>query len=304
MKRISIFFDTNIIESRFTHEKQEFLFHGKITPDHCFYSIINCIKENNIEFLVDFYIPSIAWEEFKLHLIENYKEKVSLIAKHEESYRKAFGSTFDMIYEFKNGDEKKYIEYIELIMSDFLSEHHCEIINYPKDIAFFDTIISKCLNKQAPFQKAKVNGKDYNDAGFKDVLILETIIKHKKDNDCLCILISNDKDFSGVKDVLVFKTAEQLTKYLETNFYIQTTASIQYRIESDDYLKEILITSTGNKFDNSVIGFEVTSVTQEEDSVYNVDIKTEINEAIYLIKSKYESSSNDFIEITYKTENE
>ena len=37
MKRIAVFFDTNVIESRFSHEKHEFLFHEEIKPNSLFY---------------------------------------------------------------------------------------------------------------------------------------------------------------------------------------------------------------------------------------------------------------------------
>ena len=41
MKRIAVFFDTNVIESRFSHEKHEFLFHEEIKPNSLFYQIKN-----------------------------------------------------------------------------------------------------------------------------------------------------------------------------------------------------------------------------------------------------------------------
>ena len=41
MKRIAVFFDTNVIESRFSHEKHEFLFHEEIKPNSLFYKITN-----------------------------------------------------------------------------------------------------------------------------------------------------------------------------------------------------------------------------------------------------------------------
>lgn len=75
MKRIAVFFDTNVIESRFSHEKHEFLFHEEIKPNSLFYQIKNCIRDNGIVDIVDLCIPDLSWREFKLHLLENYRER-------------------------------------------------------------------------------------------------------------------------------------------------------------------------------------------------------------------------------------
>ena len=69
MKRIAIFFDTNILEARFSEKKQEFLFHHNIIPNKLFYDVINYIRKNKIEHLIDFCITSISWKEFTNHLI-------------------------------------------------------------------------------------------------------------------------------------------------------------------------------------------------------------------------------------------
>ena len=82
MKRIAVFFDTNVIESRFSHEKHEFLFHEEIKPNSLFYQIKNCIRDNGIVDIVDLCIPDLSWREFKLHIFhcrKNYIAKLSVL---------------------------------------------------------------------------------------------------------------------------------------------------------------------------------------------------------------------------------
>ena len=303
MKRIAVFFDTNVIESRFSHEKHEFLFHEEIKPNSLFYQIKNCIRDNGIVDIVDLCIPDLSWREFKLHLLENYRERRRYISLQKELYRKAFGSTFGINYEFKHETEEQYKEHFETLASEFLSQNKCKLVSYPKEVEFFECLVEKCLNKQPPFQLARNNRKEYSDAGLKDALIVDTIIRYASEHDCFCILISNDYDFRDIKDVRTCKTVDEFSAFLEEQSYVVNTSTVQNKLENDEYLKDTIITSTGNIYDESVTEFYVVDIT-DEGSWYVVRIRCVINEVIYLIECKYEPHSNELLDITYKKENE
>jgi len=303
MKNLSIFFDTNILESRFSFEKMEFLFHNTITPSDMFNKILNYIKTNKIESQTNFYIPDISWKEYRKHLIDNYLLNMKYIQGQTEAYKKAFGETFELSYKFSHESIDKYKEYLDRLQNDFLERTKCEIINYPKDVNVFENLIEKCINKQPPFKTAHANKKEYHDAGLKDALILETIARHQQEKNCQCILVTEDNDFAGINDINVCSTFENFCKFLEDNGYVVNVDFIKHKIESDTYLKESIITETGNKYDDSVTEFMVTNVKANED-LYEVNIKAIINEVIYKITGKYDISPNELLDINIIMENE
>lgn len=299
MKNISIFFDTNIIESRFSHDKMklDFLFHHAIKPSGLFYEILDYVKRNGIENKVNYYIPSISWKEFKNHLIENYNTSIKCMDDLYSTYHKSFKNDLTLLYEYKYKNEEEYAKHLETLEQDFLEKNKCTIIDYPKDIIFFEELVNKCLNKLPPFKTARAAKKDYHDAGLKDALIFETIIRHQKEYDCICILVTHDNDYSDYKNVYVCKNIDDFNKCLEKLNYVVNIDSIKHKIENSDYLKEQIIISTENLYDESVTDFNVIEVTKIEESIYKVRIKTTINEAIYDITCKYDVPYNDFIEI-------
>ena len=303
MKNLSIFFDTNIIESRFSVDKKDFFFHDKIVPNGLFREIKNYVKRNGLEEITSFYIPDISWREFEIHLIEGYNTSKSYIEKQTEIYQKSFGSNFTILYEFTHDTEEKYRIHLNTLKKEFLIENRCEIIDYPKELTLIDELITKCLNKQYPFKSAKVNGKEYHDAGLKDALIWKTLVRYQEQFECQCIFVTRDSDFISNDKIYVCSTFENFCKFLENNRYVATTDSIKHKIEGDAYLKESIVSETGNKYDESVTEFVVTDIT-EDDGLYNVSIKAVINESIYNITGKYDISPNELLDINFEIENE
>lgn len=305
MKRIAIFFDTNILESRFSEKKQEFLFHYDITPNKLFYDVIKYIQSNKIEHLIDFCITSISWRESANHLIENYRERLNDFKQQETAYRKSFGSTFDITYEFKQGNEEQYIKHIKKLQDDFLRVNKCTIVDYPNDIDFFKSLIDKCIDKKPPFKTTHVQSKTYTDAGLKDALILESIISYGQKNDCLTILVSQDSDFDDTNNMHICKSIQDLEKFLLDKLYISNENAIKNRIESDTYLQETIVSQTGNKFDKSVSAFQIINVSKcEDDNCFKLNVQCTINETIYIIDCTYDANSNDIQLDSYQTENE
>lgn len=306
MRRIAIFFDTNILESRFSEKKQDFLFHYKITANELFYKTINFIRKYNIEQLTDLCVCTISSREIKKHLVENYRDRLKDFKQQESLYKKSFGPSFEITYKFKQETEEQYNEYIEKMLDDFYKEHNCTLIDYPHDIDFFNLLINKCMDGSGMFKTATSHGKTYTDAGFKDAIIFETIIRYCKENDCLTILISKDYDFNNADDIYVCHSIEDLEKFLFDQSYVNNENGVRYKIQDDEYLQETIISMTGNKFDTSVTLFEVQSVSKdtENENCYNVNIKSVINETIYLIDCIYDSNSNSVESVSNKIMNE
>ncbi|MEJ8770366.1 PIN domain-containing protein [Prevotella sp. HCN-7019] len=306
MKRIAIFFDTNILESRFSEKKQEFLFHYKIIPNELFNKTINYIKTNNIENITDFCVCTVSLKELKNHLVENYKNRVNDFIHQEAVYKKAFGPSVEILYEFEHKNEEEYSKYIEKKLNVFLEEYKCKLIDYPNDINFYKLLIDKCIDKKEPFKTASSQGKIYTDAGLKDAIIFETIIRYGHDNDCLTILVSKDNDFANTRELYTCNSIVKLEEYLFEHSYISNENAIKNKIQSDLYLRETIISMTDNKLDESVTEFEVKNVVKNEDdpNCFNVNIKCTINESIYIIDCTYDFYSNNVELDSYKIENE
>ena len=305
MAAISIFFDTNIIEAQFTHDKINLMFHNKIVPNTLFYDITSYIKSIKIEERVNLYISSISWDEMSLHLKENHKTSKDKFSKYIEAFNKAYGDTLDLSYEFKHNSIEQYNEYLEVIKGEFLSANNCNIIDYPKNVECFEQLVYKCVHKQSPFQKAKGSRKEFSDAGFKDALILETIICHKRDTGNTCIFITNDGDFGNESGIHICSNLDIFKNTISQILGIQNNDTVRARL-NDEYIKETIVAATGNAYDESVSSFDIVDIVPiaEEDDLFDITIKTTINETEYNIKCQYEMSSNNVEVLEYHIENE
>ena len=304
MENFSIFFDTNVIEAQFSHEKVNLMFHSQIVPNKLFYDVITYIKNIKVDDITNLYISSISWEEMSLHLKENHKNSTDKFGKYIDAFKKAFGDTLDFSCEFKYISAEQYNAYLETIKEEFLIANNCNIIDYPRDLECFEQLVDKCVHKQPPFQKAK-GGKEYSDAGFKDALILETILRHKRDTGNICFFISTDGDFESVKDIYLCADIDSFKETITKILGIQNIEMLQTRF-NEEYIKAFIIEETGNKYDKSVTSYEVIEIKPiaDEEDVYDIKIKAIINEAEYQINCQYEISSNNIEVKDYKIENE
>lgn len=166
-------------------------------------------------------------------------------------------------------------------------------------------LVDKCIHKQPPFQKANKGSKEFSDAGFKDALILEKILQHKKETENICVLISSDKDFAGITDITICSNIESFRESIDTILGIQNIDAVRSRL-NDEYIKETIVAATGNAYDESVSSFDIVDIVPiaEEDDLFDITIKTTINETEYNIKCQYEMSSNNVEVLDYHIENE
>ena len=180
-----------------------------------------------------------------------------------------------------------------------------EFVDYPKNVECFEQLVYKCVHKQSPFQKAKGSRKDFSDAGFKDALILETIICHKRDTGNICIFITSDGDFGNESDILICSNLDIFKNTISQILGIQNVDAVRTRL-NDEYIKETIVAATGNAYDESISSFDIVDIVPiaEEDDLFDITIKTTINETEYNIKCQYEMSSNNVEVLDYHIENE
>ena len=86
---------------------------------------------------------------------------------------------------------------------------------------------------------------------------------------------------------------------------IQNIDTVRTRL-NDAYIKETIVAATGNAFDESVSSFAIVDIVPiaEEDDLFDITIKTTINETEYNIKCQYEISSNNVEVLGYHIDNE
>lgn len=306
--KVAIFFDTNKLEARITGSKCGELFLAEIKASSDFYDIKKYIDDSGVSKVVELCISEISLRECKQHLIENFKDHRKNFCDRIDEYKRSFGSILDVSYEFRKNTVDEFKEHVDCIYEGFIIANQCKIIEYVRDVDFFGSLIEKAIRKQSPFINIGANGKQYKDAGFKDAIVGESIIRYHRDNNCKCILISEDKDFenafSDYSEIIICKNFIEVKELLFELLGVTDSKFIENKFETDPYLQEKLIRETGNIFDEAVSRFKVINILSEEEDIYSLKIQCVINEVIYEIKCRYESTSNEVFDVTYKTTND
>lgn len=308
VKKIAIFFDTNKLEARFSNQKCGDLCIADIKASNDFYAIRRFVEEYRLSDKIEFCIPEIVIREYKRHLLEIYQKHTVSFIEQLNDYKRVFGSILNVSYEFTKQNEAIFQEHIETLFDEFIIRNSCRIVNYDRNIDLFERLVDKAINKKAPFISARSNKKEYHDAGLKDAIIAETILKYHSDNGCPCILVSEDNDWGRCDDlvrddIFVCKNCEHLKSVLVRFFDVSKGESIRLKFE-EPYLRETIIRETGNQYDGSVSSFNVVEITHKDADVYIVNIDCNINETLYQIVCEYDDASNDVSNISYKIENE
>ena len=308
MEHIAIFFDTNKLESRSTDHKCGDLCVSDIKATKDFYNIKKFIEDNQLCSSIEVCIPEVVILEYKRHLLEIYtKHTVSFKEKIDE-YKHVFGSILKIDFEFSKHNIDEFKEHVDNLFDNFTTINNCKVIEYDRSSTLLERVVDKAINQVAPFVTAKNNGKEYHDAGLKDALIAETILKYQTDNNCPCILISEDNDWGRCSDlnknhIFICKDLEHLKNVLSIQWGIREPNDIRLKFE-DSYIRETIIQETGNQYDKSVSDFNITDITSKEENIYVVRINCNINETIYKITCEYDYSSNTISNVVYEIENE
>jgi len=189
MEHIAIFFDTNKLEARFTDRKCGDLCVSDIKATKDFYDIKKFIENNRLYDSIEICIPEIVVREYKRHLLEIYTQHTKTFEDKINEYKKVFGSILKIDFEFIKRNAKEFQEHTDALFEDFISINHCRVIEYDRSRDLLERIVDKAINRTAPFASANGKRKEYHDAGLKDAIIAETILKYQTDNGCPCINI-------------------------------------------------------------------------------------------------------------------
>ncbi len=221
-----------------------------------FSNIEEAIERNGLTGKVVILIPSIVFEELKKQQIDNYYQKTSDILKAAKD--------FERIPEFLlHVPEIKYEELITGEIHNFLTKVSVESIEIPLDTEIFKQIISRAIQKKAPFCGSDSN----SDKGFKDVLLWESLVSHAHNKSGRYVLLSkNKRDFP---------------ESLAIEFFSRTMSVIEFYYDEESLMSKLM----------EIAGDALTS---EYDYVINELDNGEYIENLYIeIKRKLLSLSSE-----------
>lgn len=293
-----IYFDTNALECRHSGKA---LYLSQFTVSPLYYKIENIIKELGLGEKIEICIPEIAWLELQEHLAIYYKSERDSMKEKIEAFQKSFGDLVEVCLDFKMcKTEKEYWKYEKEIAQEFLDDPrvNAQIIPCPKEEDSVQQIILQAVQSVKPFRKAKTGKKEYSDAGFKDAMIFNTILKHTGDQ--LGIFITNDTDFDDVlsggqhPNLKICKDEAEVQQLLTNEFNVLTEEIIKNILLTDSYVIKRILSECG--FDEDLVATEINIISQETaDDITKVIFTAEIDDAIYWFDISYNFIAKELI---------
>ena len=299
--KVNIYFDTNSLEIRHSGNA---LFLSELAIQKDYFELEKIIFDWNLQDKVKICIPEIVWLEIKKHLKDCFISTKQSMEDKIKEYRKTFGSTIEINYEFKEA-VLDYEQYLEEITNNFLSNPlvSAQIISCPKDNETVSKIITKAMHTTPPFVKVKKGSKEYTDAGFRDALIYETLLCDSENN--LGILISNDTDFNELfektsPNLLLCKSVKEAIEKIVYNFDILTVDVIEAKIKDNEYLLKWILLDVGFNQEDEY-RFDKIIKLEKVDEGLPIPIKFSmfVNNEKFIFDILYEIKSNELISASY-----
>ena len=294
-----VYFDTNALECRHSGKA---LFLSQFTVNPLYYEIEDLIRNMKLVDKVEICIPEIVWYELQEHLVSYFNSEKASMESKICSFRKSFGNLAEITCEFKNcNTESEYTTYATAIAQDFLESPrvNAKIIPCPKDENAMQQIIGQAVHSIKPFRMVKANGKEYTDAGFKDALIFNTLLKHTGNQ--LGILVSNDNDFLELfnettrSNLKMCKNAKEIQMILCREFNVMTTDMIEGILTTDRYLMQRILSECGIEENATVYRMEIILCKMVEDDVI-VQFYAMVDGIKYIFDIIYNFNANELIE--------
>ena len=294
-----IYFDTNSLECRHSGKS---LYLSQFTVNPLYYEVEDLIQTMGLSEIVEICIPDIVWLELKEHLIKHYKSEKSSMEDKIDSCCKSFGNLAEIAFELKDcRNEFEYMSYADEIAQNFLDNPrvNAKIVSSPKDEVTIDKVIYQAIHSVQPFKTAKVGGKVYTDAGFKDVLIFNTILKHTGNQ--LGIFISNDKDYlelfdsKTINNLRMCNSSKDVQRILLQEFNIVTVDMMETLLKTNDYLMRRILSDCEIEQDAYISNLKIKSCETMDDNMC-VSFVALVNGQKYNFDIVYNMSANELLE--------
>lgn len=270
-ERAYIYFDTNSLECRHSGRS---LYLSQFIVNPIYYEIEDLIRNMGLTDKVEVCIPDIVCFELREHLLKHFKAEKSSMETKIGAFRKSFGDLAEIVCEFKDcHTEEEYSDYADGIVQDFFDSPrvNAKIISCPKDEESVKQIIQQAIHSARPFRTAKVCGKEYTDAGFKDALIFSTILAHTGEQ--LGLFVSNDTDFSELFDerstsnLRICSSAKDVQVTLSKEFDVISIDIIEELLKTDNYLVQRILSECDLEENSTVCSIKITSCEAREDNI-------------------------------------
>lgn len=312
-KKVSVFIDTNILQSFIKYSKKDYVFLANLGIPKNYYNLVSFIEENRLQDYVEICISEVVFKELRQHMIDNFNSFYNVIAADMESCSKVAGDLLELNYKIKIKKED-YPEYVDNLIKEFIDnpQNMCTYIPISSKEELIDTLLDKSLRKVRPFVSQTIEGKGYKDAGFKDSIIAETMYSHCASQDKKCLLISNDADFGERFEPVLndnnkyvrATTIDQAILFLEDYYDTSVESRLTREFTENTYWHEYLLNDIGQVYDRSVTDVRVDNVKKYEDSEYNIDLTIVVNECEYWFTINFDAVANDIIEYKYEIKND
>ena len=312
-KRVSVFIDTNILQSFIKYGKKDYVFLANLGIPKNYYNLVSFIEENRLQDYVEICISEVVFKELRQHMIDNFNSFYDNITADMESFSKIGGDILELSYKIKMTKEA-YPKYVDDLIKEFIdnSQNLCKYIPISSKEELIDTLLDKSLRKVKPFVAQTIDGKGYKDAGFKDSIIAETIYAHCSAEDRKCLLISNDSDFgqrfeSALNDTNKYvraSTIEQAILFLKEYYETSIEERLTREFTDNTYWHEYLLKDIEQEYDASVTKVQVESVKEYEENLYNIDLSIVVNEVEYWFTINFDANGNDILEYKYEIQND
>ena len=298
LRELNIYFDTNILK-KIGGGLNEF------EVNDTYHILKKFILGNKLDFIKVF-IPQIVFDELAEQYVSEYKSTMdSLMSDLDAVIAKA--NKLNWSVELVKKQELDITEYKESIR--YSIEQFCEkeanfisVINHCGNDKLFK-IIERALRKKKPFFCGKSGKKEFSDAGFKDVIFLETILEHMESQNCDYIIISKDELLSQVNlgnelpnrngEIISFDLGWEIASFIKKRYGIEDYSEL-INLGNNDYFREMIENSLKCKLVDANLDFIKQDIS--DISVFKMKCKISINDEdkdVWVMLS----DAYDFIEV-------
>ena len=218
---IKIFFDTNLIQGQMFSTNGSFKEYSlsDFTLNRKIDKVVELINEMGIKNFTSLIIPEIVIDEIRQHKIETFRVHQKEFKNTCEKYKQIFGNGIKINFS-QLQSEPEYVQILDNSIKKYIKDNSLNFKIAKLNIDL-NHIKNKVINKELMFTSAKgENEKIFTDAGFKDNLILETLIQESNFNSDMVVLFSRDSDFDKASGQYKFKRIddiESLKSYILEN---------------------------------------------------------------------------------------